>query len=192
MPCSYCIEYNTRGGREERSALVLKEACTTFQLETLRKHEESAAHKLAVKENVVRNQKPEEPPMESCILQMEKDNFENVSKLFKTAYYIAQAKRPFSDLCGLCNLMEAMSVKLGSTYRNDKQAALFVHFIAEAYNADLSKLVMLPDLFSLLIDSSTDVSVVDEEMYLRLLENDRPVTSTFHCMPLREQMPKGH
>ena len=72
MTCSYCIEYNTGGGREERSALASKEGCTTFRLETLRKHEESAAHKLAVKENLVRNQKPEERPMESCILRMEK------------------------------------------------------------------------------------------------------------------------
>ena len=133
MTCSYCIHYNT-GGWEERShsALASKEGCTTFRLETLRKHEESATHKLVVKENIVGNQKPEERSMESCILRMEKDNFENISKLFKTAYYIAQAERHFSDLCGLWNLMELMSVKLGSTYRNDKQAAQFVHFIAEA------------------------------------------------------------
>jgi len=66
MTCSYCIHYNT-GGREERSqsALASKEKCTTFRLETLRNHEESAVHKLAVKENIVRNQKPEEWPMES-------------------------------------------------------------------------------------------------------------------------------
>ena len=52
------------------------------------------------------------------------------------------------------------------------KAAQFVHFIAEAYKADSSKLVKSSDLFSLLVDSSTDVSVVDEEiMYLRLLEN---------------------
>ena len=50
MTCSYCIEYNTGGGREERSVLASKEGCTTFRLKTLRKHEESAAHKLAVKE----------------------------------------------------------------------------------------------------------------------------------------------
>lgn len=50
MTCSK--HYNT-GGREERSqsALASKEGCTTFRLETLRKHEESVAHKLAVKEN---------------------------------------------------------------------------------------------------------------------------------------------
>jgi len=50
MTCSYCIEYNTGGGREERSVLASKEGCTTFRLKTVRKHEESAAHKLAVKE----------------------------------------------------------------------------------------------------------------------------------------------
>lgn len=50
MICS--IHYNT-GRREEcsQSALASKEGCTTFRLETLRKHEESVAHKLAVKEN---------------------------------------------------------------------------------------------------------------------------------------------
>jgi len=117
--------------------------------------------------------------------------FQSYSKLFKTAFYIAQAERPFSDLCGLCNLMESMTVKLGSTYRNDKQAAQFVHFIAEAYKADLSKLVMSSDLFSLLIDSSTDVSVVDEEMYLRLLENGRPVTKYLSLQALERSNAKG-
>lgn len=60
--------------------------------------------------------------MESCILHMEKDNFEKISKLFKTAYYIAQAERPFSDLCRFCNLTETMSVEFGLTYCSDKQA----------------------------------------------------------------------
>ena len=92
MTCSYCIDYNTGLGREEHSALALKEGCTTFQIETRRKDEECVVHKLAVKENLLRNQKPEEWPMESCILRMTKDNFEKISKLFKTAYYIAQPK----------------------------------------------------------------------------------------------------
>ena len=49
MTCS--IHY-IAGGQEEgsQSALASKEGCTTFRLETLGKHGESAAHKLAVKE----------------------------------------------------------------------------------------------------------------------------------------------
>ena len=58
---------------------------------------------LAAKENLVRNQRPEERPVESCILRMEKDNFNKISKLFRTAYYIAQAEKPLSDFCALCN-----------------------------------------------------------------------------------------
>ena len=62
---------------------------------------------------------------------MEKDNFNKISKLFRTVNYFAQAERPLSDFCGLCNLLESMTVELGFTYRNDKQAAQFVHFIAD-------------------------------------------------------------
>ncbi|KAK2547545.1 hypothetical protein P5673_032462, partial [Acropora cervicornis] len=42
------------------------------------------------------------------------------------------------------------------TYRNDKQAAQFIHFIAEAYKAGSLKLVKSSDLFSMLTDSSAD------------------------------------
>ena len=88
MTCSYCTAHNG-GRRDEQSALASKEGCTTFRLKNLKKHEESAAHKLAVKGNLVQNQRPEERPMESCILRMEKENLEKMAKLFRTAYYIA-------------------------------------------------------------------------------------------------------
>ena len=38
MSCSYCTAHN-EGRRDERSALASKEGCTTFRLETLKKHE---------------------------------------------------------------------------------------------------------------------------------------------------------
>ena len=192
VTCLYCLDYNTGGGWGEHSAFATKEGCTTFRLETLKKHEESAAHMLAAKENLVRNQRSEEWPMESCILRMEKDNFNKISKLFRTAYYIAQAEKPLSDFCALCNLMESMTVELGLTYRNDKQAAQFVHFIAEAYKADLLKLVKSSDLFSLLIDSSTNVSVINEEItHLRILDNGRPVTKYFSLQALERLNAEG-
>ena len=50
-----------------------------------------------------------------------------------------------------------MSVAFGSIYHNDKQLAQFVHCIAEAYKANLSRLIKSSDLFSLLIHSSTVV-----------------------------------
>lgn len=85
-----------------------------------------------------------------------------------------------------------MTVELGLTYRNDKQATQFIHFIAEAYKADLLKLVKSSDLFSLLIDSSTDVSVIDEEiMYLPLLDNGGPVTKYFSLQALGRSNAEG-
>jgi len=56
--------------------------------------------------------------------------------------------------------MESMTVELGLTYRNDKQAAQFIHFIAEAYKAGSLKFVKSSDLFSMLTDSSADVFVM--------------------------------
>ena len=88
--------------------------------------------------------------------------------------------------------MESMTVELGLTYRNDKQAAQFVHFIAEAYKADLLKLVKSSDLFSLLRDSSTNVSVIDEEItHLRILDNERPVTKYFSLQALERLNAEG-
>ena len=78
------------------------------------------------------------------------------------------------------------------TYRNEKQAVIFIHFIAEIYKANLVEQVKSSELFSLLIDSSTDVAVIDEEiMYLRLIENGRPVTKYFSIQALERGNAEG-
>ena len=108
---------------------------------------------------------------------MEREAVDRLVKLFHTVYYLIQAARPLSDLVGLCSLQERNGVMIGNSYRNDKPAATFAHFIAEVGKGDLARKLRQVEFFSVLNDSSTDVSVADEELiYVRYLEDGRPVT----------------
>ena len=60
---------------------------------------------------------------------------------------------------------------------NDKQAATFTYYIAETVKKDFANKLWQAKMFSVLNDSSTDISVTDEELvYVRYLEDVRPVT----------------
>lgn len=60
---------------------------------------------------------------------------------------------------------------------NDKQAATFTHYIAETLKKDFANKLQQAKMFSVLNDSSTDISVTNEELvYVRYLEDGRPVT----------------
>jgi hypothetical protein len=51
---------------------------------------------------------------------------------FKTVHYLGKKGRPFTDYETICELDEAKGLNIGTQYRNDKAAATFSHYIAEA------------------------------------------------------------
>ena len=105
---------------------------------------------------------------------MEKEALDCLVKLFHTVYYLTRAERPF---VGLCSLQERNGVNTGKSYMNDKQAATFTHYIAETVKKDFANKLWQAKMFSVLNDSSTDISVTDEELvYVRYLEDGRPIT----------------
>ena len=54
-----------------------------------------------------------------------------MEKLFRSAYYLVQAERPFRDFLKLLQLQEVNGLSFGQTYRNSTQCRVFVDFIAE-------------------------------------------------------------
>ena len=52
--------------------------------------------------------------------------------LFQTAHALAKHGKPYTDFPWMCTLDKAKWLDIGKTYRTDKYAAQFVHFISQA------------------------------------------------------------
>ena len=152
MFCSYCRQFS-----KDKSAF--------------------GAHKTAKLAHDASNAQPGTAPLEACLINMEREALDRLVKLFHTVYYLIRAEQPFRDFVGLCSLQERNGVNTGKSYRNDKQAATFTHYIAETVEKDFANKLRQAKMFSVLNDSSTDISVTDEELvYVRYLEDGKPVT----------------
>ncbi|XP_070536928.1 zinc finger protein 862-like [Ptychodera flava] len=162
--------------------------CINFRIDSLRKHESSKPHRASVDRKIIESSAVPRPIVTS-VMNMDKLQYERLTVLFNTAYYIAKNEKPFSDFAGLLALQEQNRVKVGNSYRNDKQAAYFISFMAEALREDLVKEITESKLYSVLNDSSTDRSTVEEEIvYVRILRDGRPVTKFLSLQP----MPRGN
>ena len=95
-----------------------------------------------------------------------------MTKLFRTAYYIAQSERPFSDFPALVELQDMHGLSLGDTCHTDKAARNFVEHIGGVYIDDVKGLIHIADYFSIFCDGSTDRSDTEKEvLFVKCLED---------------------
>ena len=77
--------------------------------------------------------------------------------------------RPYSDFEWICQLDESKGLDIGRSYRSDKKAAEFVHFIAEEQRNGFKELFQKCNFFSLICDGATDSSHQEAEVaYIQL------------------------
>jgi hypothetical protein len=57
--------------------------------------------------------------MAQTVTKMNKEKFEVLRKLFRTAYYVAKEEIALAKFPGLCKLQIANGVDLSNTYMND-------------------------------------------------------------------------
>ena len=187
MFCKYCRQF-----AKDKSLFGSKTGNNSFRLDGFKKHEKSDGHKTAKLAHNTSVSQPGTAPMEACLINMEKESVTHLVKLFHTVYYLVKAERPFRDFVGLCDLQERNGVNTGKSYKNDKQAATFTHFIAETVKEDFANKLRQARMFSVLSDSSTDVSITDEELiYVRYLEDGRPVTKFLSIQALAKSDAHG-
>ena len=130
--------------------------------------------------------------MLACLINVEKEAVTRLVKLFHTVYYLVKAERPFRDFVGLCDLQERNGMNTGKSYKNDKKAATFTHFIAETVKEDFANKLWQARMFSVLNDSSRDVSITDKELvYVRYVEDARPVTKFLSIQALAKSNAHG-
>ena len=114
--------------------------------------------------------------MELALWHMARGELEQIKRLFNTAFYLVQAERPYSNFPGLVELQARNGLTMGSAYCNEKQAKVFISFIAEEIRSKLVSLMASNEFFSVSFDSSTDQGNIDEEiMQVRVLEDSFPV-----------------
>ena len=104
-----------------------------------------------------------------------------MKKLFTTAFYIAEKEKPFTDFLDLLLLQGInFGTKLNEHYASDKQAAVFISYIANEMRENLRSEIKKSEFFGLINDSCTDTGVIEEEtIHIRLVDETGYPTNKF-------------
>ena len=125
-------------------------------------------HIKATDKERISSQKAGEAPIEKCIRHMEKEHMVQVKCLFNTAFYVVVSERPFKDFTGLVDLQKKNNVSIGDTYCSDKQCVVFIQYIYQHIQAELTTKLKNSDFFSVMTDGATDSATLEEEIiYVR-------------------------
>ena len=93
-------------------------------------------------------------------------NGDHLRKKFDIAYFVANHKLAFNKYTAICNLESRHGVDIGTSYVNENAGKTFCKFIAETRTAKLCKTVTNAKFFSILMDGTTDVGKIDDELFL--------------------------
>ncbi|XP_045921378.1 zinc finger protein 862-like [Micropterus dolomieu] len=101
-------------------------------------------------------------------MAMSEQTSKKMKLLFRTVHAIGKKARPLSDFEWMCDLDEQKVLSVGSTYRNEKQAKEFMHYIAEVERNNIRGNLKNTKFLSIMSDGSTDSPVKEEELvYVR-------------------------
>lgn len=87
-------------------------------------------------------------------------------KQFDKAYFVVNNMFAFSKYTAICKLEAHHGIDIGSSYVDENSGKTFCKFIAETRIVDLRKTVTNAKFFSILMDGSTDVGKIDNELFL--------------------------
>jgi len=102
----------------------------------------------------------------AMLQRLSESNSDRLRKQFDIAYFVASHKLAFNKYTAICNLESHHGVDIGTSYVNENTRKTFCKFIAQARMMDLCKAVTDTSFFSILMDGSTDVSKIDDELFL--------------------------
>lgn len=165
--CSLCTKYQDRlqAVRNFSSSFVDGVTNTALKKDNVSKHQRSDMHKKAV--NMERqlsiNEIYQSTPLARAFSSATSEEVSRVSKLFEIAYMLAKEEMPFTKYCAILELEKKHGVKLGNTYTTEHKCKDFTVFIGESMRDDVVDLIQKSRYISLLMDGSTDCSVVEKE-----------------------------
>ena len=157
---SECIKFSQKKAPKRKNLFVT--GCTSYKSESVTLHEKSDYHKRA---HESANIKPGETPGDVMLRNLNKEALEKLTHMFRTVHALAKNNRPLTDFLWICDLDEAKGLNIGSTYRNNMQAATFLDFVAmDAFN-EVADTLQFSRFLSIMGDDSTDVASVEQSMW---------------------------
>ncbi|XP_053148082.1 zinc finger protein 862-like [Hemicordylus capensis] len=165
MYCALCRKHNVDLGESTHNFCS---GTDDFRLDLVNIHHNSEAHAWANCMEAASGSTPDTATTEQMLKSMSKETIGRIENLFRTCHAIAKTGRPFTDLDWMCKLDDMKGVNIGSVFRNDKAARIFIHFIAEVERRTLKEKLEKCKFFSLISDGITDNAVTEPALvYVR-------------------------
>lgn len=130
MFCTVCREVEKKGAVTGRYQNLFFEGCKNLRIDAVKKHSASENHMEALNIKAARDA-PGTSQGDKMIRKFNETTINRLTHLFRNAHAISKKCRPFTDFVWLCNLDEAKEIDIGKTYRTDKYAQVFSHYIAK-------------------------------------------------------------
>ncbi|XP_014809464.1 PREDICTED: sperm flagellar protein 2 [Calidris pugnax] len=153
MFCAPCRKHNVDLGENIHNFCS---GTDDFKLEYINTHQTSEAHAWATCMEAASTASPDTASSEQMLKSMNSITLGRVENIFRTCHAIAKSGRPFTDLDWMCKLDDMKGVDIGSVFRNDKSARMFIHFIAEVERRALKEKLEKCKFFSVISDGVTD------------------------------------
>lgn len=165
MYCALCRKHNVDLGEATHNFCS---GTDDFRLDLVNIHHSSEAHAWATCMEAASSSTPDTVTTDQMLKSMSKATLGRIENLFRTCHAIAKTGRPFTDLDWMCKLDDMKGVDIGSIFRNDKAARIFIHFIAEVERRALKEKLEKCKFFSLISDGVSDSDVAEAALvYVR-------------------------
>ena len=110
----------------------------------------------------------EASPIARALYNIDAASETTIKRKFDIAYFITKENLAFKKMSPLCELLKRQGVDLGQGYKNNQACSVFIDYIAEDQLQILIGALKQAKFFSVQADGSTDVSNVEEQLYLVL------------------------
>ena len=168
MYCVPCKERLARTHSKRDAAAPFMKGCTNFRCDTIVKQAKAEVHLRASGTPAAQVARVWSTPAEKMLTTLNRQTFNRLCRMFRTCHALAKHARPYTDYVLLCDVDERKGLAVGTAYRNDKQARLFTHHIAEVAREQIRDDVATAKFLSLISDGSTDSAALEAEMiYVR-------------------------
>lgn len=189
MKCKYCSADD--GAAKSGSSFI--HGCFQFKKESLRKHNDSNAHKIAM-EHCLSKRKPKQI-VSSFQKQSQKSDEKTINELkikFNTAYAIAKEELPFTKFRALLQIQRKNGLEMNEMYENDVKCAEIIHCISSTLKDELVNHLRDSEYFSVLIDAATDSSNKENEaVVVRYVSEGIPETKVLGLIELQHADAEG-
>ena len=160
--CFICRQFPTYADKNSGlfEGMVLK------RRDTLSAHNQSTKHVLCQTKYDQKNGKKVTGKIDVAFAKVDQSEVERYNKLFNTAYAIAKGNKPYSDYPLYCELQTKNWLNLGSDHIGRDACVDFIKAISLNMLEEESNTIKEARFLSVMSDSSTDSSVIDQEVIL--------------------------